>query len=344
MVRLWGLSAEQIRRVSDEFGLPRQNHGESEDIVALFPPSLGALGWSSVKDMADTLKQHAKMPLTTAKVQWHGPWVARWRGRDTDLFFVFCKYFHVLAEGFMPSGLPLLEKARSPAFVLVHAQLLSTLDSTIHRQSASEYPLGMSLMDGALGNVTAGADASLQSMGMPPNGALRGMSENRIINLLRNVLSDSVADHSNARHTFAEAFMSIMKCAAKRTSMYDHEACYALCDFLEEALLIYDCHEDPAQSGTEYVDWPFWFEACKRILSSLNTMSEIRMFAFIFSIWEAVTADPARKESLCLDWLLTEETFNSYFNHWCPMVRAYYMRLLCWRVCRDAGSANEVDA
>jgi hypothetical protein len=50
-----------------------------------------------------------------------------------------------------------------------------------------------------------------------------------------------------------------------------------------------------------------------------------------------------RKEALCLEWLLSEEVFVRFFTHWCPMVRAYYMRLLCWRICRDAGSPNELD-
>ena len=90
-------------------------------------------------------------------------------------------------------------------------------------------------------------------------------------------------------------------------------------------------------------DWPFWLEVCKRIMNSLNTMSEVRMLSFIYAIWDAVAKDPRRKAALCLDWLLTKETFNTYFNHWCPMVRAYYQRLLCWRICRDDGNANEVD-
>ena len=92
-----------------------------------------------------------------------------------------------------------------------------------------------------------------------------------------------------------------------------------------------------------YVDWRFWLDVGKMIADSNNTMSEIRILSFIYSVWDALTADPERKEVLCLDWLLTEEFFAKFFNHWCPMVRAYYMRLLCWRVCRDSGSASEVN-
>lgn len=95
--------------------------------------------------------------------------------------------------------------------------------------------------------------------------------------------------------------------------------------------------------SARYVDWGFWLDVCKRIMDSLNTMSEVRMLSFLFTVWDAITKDPRRKATLCLDWLLTEDTFNTFFNNWCPMVRAYYHRLLCWRICRDDGGANETD-
>jgi hypothetical protein len=56
LVRLWGLSADQLRRIADEFGLPRRSRGESDDIVALFPSHLHKLGWSSVKSLGDKLR------------------------------------------------------------------------------------------------------------------------------------------------------------------------------------------------------------------------------------------------------------------------------------------------
>jgi len=79
------------------------------------------------------------------------------------------------------------------------------------------------------------------------------------------------------------------------------------------------------------------------MLESENSVSEIRLFAFLYGAWNVITNNEYRKEIMCLEWLLTEETFDKFFNHWCPMVRAYYMRLLCWRLCRDDGEASELD-
>ena len=339
LVRLWGLPTSTIQRVADEFCLPRKSNGESEDIVALFPPSMCGLGWTSVKSVGAALKRNPKMALGVAKIPWQSAWVSRWRGRDTDLLFIFAKYYHILAEEFMPAGLPLIEKARAPAFVLLHAQLLTVMDTTIHRQAALEaFAAAPPISD-----APHGLDASAMELPGVPGDLLRGMAENRLIVLLKDFLSENSSTMSAPRHTFAEAFMGLMRAAARRTSQFNHNACHTLCDFLEETLMIYDGFEDVDDPTMQYIDWDFWFQACQLILDSLNTMSEIRMLCFIFAIWDAVTRDPKRKEKLCIDWLLTEKTFDKFFNHWCPMVRAYYMRLLCWRICRDTGSANEVD-
>ncbi|KAI1426415.1 hypothetical protein F5Y12DRAFT_783922 [Xylaria sp. FL1777] len=337
LVRLWCLTPNLLRRIAEELKLPRRSKGESDDIVALFPPAMEKLGWTSVTLVSEALRKPAQPPLASAKIAWTGPWITRWNGRDSDLFFIFCKYYFILAEGFIPPDVPLVEKARAPGFVLVNAQLLSILDSTIHRQAAVETPLA---------DVLNGADASLMALQMTPgnNNILKGMNENRLVALLKNFLSDAPVSSGSARCTFAESFLAVMKAAVKHTSQFDHTACFTICDFLEESLVIYNNFVEGPCTQMIHVDWPFWFKVCQKILETNNSMSEIRVLSLIFSIWETIASDHSRKERTCLDWLLTDETFDKLFNNWCPMVRAYYMRLLCWRICRDAGNANESDA
>ncbi|KAJ3559555.1 hypothetical protein NPX13_g9515 [Xylaria arbuscula] len=337
LVRLWCLTPRLLRRTTDELKLPRRSRGESDDIVALFPPCLEKLGWTSVISVSEALRRPAQPPLAATKIFWTGPWISRWSGRDSDLFFIFCKYYFILADDFTPPDLPLFEKARAPGFVLVNAQLLAILDSTIHRQAAVETPLSDALN---------GADASLLAMQVAPSNSniMRGMSENRLIVLLKNFLSGASVSSDSVRCTFAESFLTVMKAAVKQTSQFNHAACFTVCDFLEESLVIYNDFAIGHCSQTIDIDWPFWFEVCQKILESNNSMSEIRVLSLIFSIWDTIVSDQDRKERACVDWLLSEETFDKLFNNWCPMVRAYYMRLLCWRICRDAGNANESDA
>lgn len=346
LVRLWGLTPDLLRRVADELHLPRRSKGESDDIVALFPPNLHKLGWTSVKAMTDNLRLTTKLSLVAAKIPWHGPWVSRWRGADSDLFFIFCKYYYILTEDFMPMGLPLVEKARAPGFALINAQLLSVLDTTIHhRQAAFE---NMNMLDPA-----NGADAMATALAqLPPSNLLRGMDENRLIVLLKDILAENSIGGlaPGARDTFATAFMSILKAATKKTPVFRQTPVLMLMEFLHEVLLVFDAYTgytDPeykSRQRPDHVDWQFWFEVFHKVLFESNsTMSEIRILSFVFSAWDVLTADPVRKEKLCIGWLLSEEVFDKFFNNYTPMVRAYFMRLLCWRVCRDEGSPNELD-
>lgn len=354
LVRLWGLTPDLLRRVADEFSLPRRSKGESEDIVSLFPSTLHKLGWTSVKTMTDNLRLTTKLSLVAAKIPWHGPWISRWRGGDTDLFFIFCKYYYILAEDFMPMDLPLFEKARAPAYALIHAQLLSVLDTTIHhRQAAFDNMMAPNVLDSA-----NGADAMAAALAqLPPSNLLRGMDENRLIVLLKDMLGDNSVGglESGARQTFATAFMGILKAATKKTPVFKQAPVLVLVDFLQEVLQAFDTYagySDPgikgrpeeAAAAMDHIDWNFWLDVFHKILFESNsTMSEIRILSFLYSAWDVLAADPSRKEKLCTGWLLSEEVFDKFFNNYTPMVRAYFMRLLCWRICRDQGSANELD-
>ncbi|TQV95792.1 hypothetical protein V2A60_000965 [Cordyceps javanica] len=337
LLRLWGLTPELIRRAADELGLPRSDAGDGEDIAALFPPKLGPYSWSSPRSAWNNLKQIPKMSVLVARIPWTGPWVSRWKGRDTDLFFIFCKYFHVLTDQFLLPDLPMAFKARAPAFVFVQAQLLSIIDSTIHRHTALGQAYAPPLVDSM-----HGADASAMAMPLPPSNLMKGMAENRLVALLKDFLLDDFPDYASAKATFAETFAALMKAATQRTSKFNNAACFTLCDFLEEILVIYDKYE-VKEDVASCIDWTFWMEVFKRVMSSMNTMSEVRTLSFLYTVWNIAAKEPSRKAELCFDWLLTEDTFNSFFNNWCPMVRAYYHRLLCWRICRYDGSLSDVD-
>jgi hypothetical protein len=115
LVRIWKLEVDILRRVSDEFGMPRRaNKVDIDEVIAPFPSHIHCLGWLSIKLMAQQLHQNPVLPVVAAKINWFGPWVARWCGRDSDLFFVFAKHYHILVEEFMPSELSVVEKARAP--------------------------------------------------------------------------------------------------------------------------------------------------------------------------------------------------------------------------------------
>ena len=345
LVRLWSPPSETVRRVLDEAGVYRNADFRlvAEKIAVMFPVHLRALGFRSLPSLMRHLRRIPQLPLSSSYIPWYGPWVGRWAGRDSDLFFVFIKHFHVLVYDHLPEEATKTERACAPCYALVQAQLLAVLDGTIHRSINPQYPEAPKGPQPITFDDVLGAEASATALPLAAPNTVRLMAENRLIMLIREFLSDNSKITENARRAFAESFGDLLKAASRRTSVYDHNACFTLCDFLEEAFVImaryYNDSEDPAS----FLDWPFWLDVCKKMTESKNSMTEVRLYAFLYGLWGFITGDDRRKRDLCLDWLLKEEYFQQQFNHWCPMVRAYYMRLLCWRIARIDGEASELN-
>jgi hypothetical protein len=124
--------------------------------------------------------------------------------------------------------------------------------------------------------------------------------------------------------------------------MYDHDACFVLCDFLEEVLpIMFRYHLN--YSDTPVLDWPFWLDVFTKMMQSEATMTQIRLIALVYNKWSILILNDERKRDLVLGWLLHPQVFERIFCHWAPMVRHYYYRLLCWRVARCDGPVTDVD-
>ncbi len=345
LVRLWATSPEILRRVLTGNGVRRDSDlkAASGRIAIKFPTCVQSLAFQSLRSMMRNLRRRPHVPIATAYIPWHGPWVGRWAGRDSDLFFVFAKNYYDLACRFLPDGITSEERTCAPGYVLVQAQMLTVLDATMQRamNQTSDHFNGpaSSTFEDLLGE----ADASATVLPLPPSGANRSMAENRLIMMSRDCLSGSSAMSEKAQWTFANSYGSLLKAAARHISLFDSSACFTLCDFMEEAIAILARYNHISNREEPALDWAFWLDVCKRMMQSQNTMTEIRLCAFLYSLWSTVTSDESRKRELCLDWLLSEATFERMFNHWCPMVRAYYMRLLCWKVARLDGSNSDTD-
>ena len=345
LVRLWSTSPETLRRVLGQSGVQRVTDlkAMSARVAIKFPPCVHSLAFQSLRSMIRSLRHRPQVPIATAYIPWHGPWVGRWAGRDSDLFFVFAKNYYDLACRFLPNDISQEETICAPGYVLVQAQMLTILDATIQRALGQPLDHFSGPLSSTFEDMLGEADASATLLPLPPSGVNRSMAENRLIMMLRDCLSASSAMSEKAQRTFAESFGNLLKSATRNISLFDHSACFTLCDFMEEAVAILDRYHQSSNQEEPVLDWTFWLDVCNHMLRSQNTMTEIRLCAFLYSLWSTITSDEGRKRELCLEWLLSEVTFESMFNHWCPMVRAYYMRLLCWKVARLDGSKSDTD-
>ena len=346
LVRLWCVSTDLVGRVLSEMNVARSSNLNdlTPTIARRFPLHLRALAFKSLPSLMRQLRSRPQIPLSSAYIPWDGSWKSRWSGRESDLFFMFIKHYQILVGDLLPKDMTMKEIACVPCYVLVQAQLLSVLDATIHRAGNStpnNSPDGLPPLtfDDMLGADTAATPLPLS----PAPNASRPMAENRLIMLLREFLSDLSIVNDSARKFFAGSFLNLLKASSRRTSVFDHHACFTLCDLLEEAFVILARYYGDSEDPFSFLEWEFWRCVCQRMLESNNSMTEVRLYAFIYGLWNLITKDSERRRNVALDWLLSEEHFERQFNHWCPMVRAYYMRLICWRLARYDGEASETN-
>lgn len=343
LARLWDLHIDSLRRVLNGNGIGKfENLSDtSKGIGSSFPPALQSLAFTSLMKYMRMLRTTPPLPIGTAQIPWWGQWLNRWSGKESDLFYVFVKYFHILATDFLPSDSSATERMCAPGFLLVHAQILTNLDATIHRDANQvQQESGPSA---SFDEMFSDPDALATTLPLPPTNATRLMSENRLIMLIRDFLAERAGEYPIARRIFAESFNNLLQTSARGTSMFDHAACYTLLDFLEEAMVLLVRFEKVIESDESLVNLDFWITVWKKMIESQNTMTEIRLYAFLYTVWNTVICELGREQDLCRDALLDSEIFASQFNNWCPMVRSYFMRLLCWRAGRTDEESPEKD-
>ncbi|PWY92486.1 DUF1765-domain-containing protein [Aspergillus heteromorphus CBS 117.55] len=344
LVRLWNTPPSVFRRVLAQSSSDKSSgtRALTQELAQNFPTALRTLAFHAHTSLVRYLRQKPDVPLSTAQIPWQSPWVTRWSGRDTDLFFVFVKYIHVLYADALPLELEKSKRILAPGLLPIHSQLLVVLEDTLYKQSMPQ----MSETNHTAAAVTfddfiEGADAAVSALPLGAANNHRLMAENRLIILLRDFLSESSLEPNHARLFYAESFCTTMRAAAERTSLFDHNACFLLCDFVEEVLPIITRYSQAL--GTDLFDWKFWLEVCRQMMQSHNSLTEVRVFSFLFCVWGTWTSSEERKADLCLGFLLDETLFYHYFSHWSPMVRAYFHRLLCWRLGRFSDDPAPLD-
>ena len=345
LVRLWDTRLDTFKRVLAAYEHQRSNPEDVErQFLSSFPSCLHPLAFTTLPRMIKSLRRCPPFPLGAAHINWYGNWRNRWSGKDSDLFFVFAKHFHILVCECLQEGVSKQERLLVPGMLSVHAQILSILDTTIHRpkgQARIEINNGPSSV--TFDDVLQSADASATALPLPPTNTNRSVAENRLIMLLRDLMADKSSAMVPVRQVFVQSFVDLLQGTARRTSLFDNNACYALCDFMEEVTSILSRYGCEMIAPEPLLDWGFWFDVGRQMLLSNNNMTEIRFFAFLYSTWNIITNDERRREDLCLGLLLDRSVFATYFKHWSPMIRAYFHRLLCWRLARCDGDASTLD-
>ncbi|KAK6354752.1 hypothetical protein TWF696_003889 [Orbilia brochopaga] len=358
LIGLLGLKAPQLRKVLNEYGIGRgmDLQAVAEGVIGEFPQAVHSVGFTTMGAALPRLKKPGNYMVATSIIDWQGPWIHRWTGRETDMFFVFVKHYHLLLAEYLPVGTSPTARLCAPGFIFVQAQLLSLLETAINRGPPHLLPVdtgptnvtfddivGAHVMNG---NGNGGGSGNGNGNGntnqpAPAKTMYRPLMDQRIFSLLKDITLDKNFNDA-MRDAFATAFASLLKSLAKNTKVVEHSACVSLCDLLEEGIPALYQFEQQSETGAKYIDWPFWLDVSRQMIKNENSMTELRVFSFIYVIWDLIADDLERKRSVCLEWLLSDETWQRFFSHWCPMVRSFYMRLLCWRIGRLSAQGREI--
>lgn len=340
LVRLWCLPPITLRRIFRQFGV---EPGAKVDLISAalsrhFPPAVRSLSVVSQASFSRHLQQKGVIPRGSENVNWFQPWVSRWAGHNSDLFFVFTKQYHALVSEFLVEEVSQEDRVGIPGLVPICAQMLIILETTIYRQAGQN---AVESYAPGIGYNMENPDA-MAPLPMTIANASRSIAENRLIMLLRDVLGDLDPNQTLLRNLFLGSFSDVTKAATLKISLYNNDACFVICDFMEEVLPItFRYHQ--TYIDTPVVDWPLWLDVCKQMMQSQTTLTQIRAIAFLYSTWSILTHNEERKRQLVLEWLLDVNVFEKHFCHWSPMVRHYFYRLLCWRVARCDGQSSELD-
>uniref|UniRef100_A0A093VG36 Uncharacterized protein n=2 Tax=Talaromyces marneffei PM1 TaxID=1077442 RepID=A0A093VG36_TALMA len=327
LVRLWNTPSDSFRRLlADPLGYKGLGgRAIAQNLSARFPLPVRSLAFSSHIAISRYLRQPPVLPLSATQIPWNGPWVSRWCGRDSDLFYVFVKYFHMLNCDFLPPETDTSHQLFAPGMLSVQGHLLMVLEDTLYRQSsppAPENPFAPSSV--TFDDFIEGPNTAMSTMHMGMANCHRSMAENRLIILLRDFLLGPSAELALARRMYIDSFMRVLKTAARKTSLFNHNACLVLCDFVEETAPLIDRYARKIKE--DIFHWSFWLDVCKQMTLSQNSMTE------------------ERYNDLCSRFLLHDDYFYTYFSHWNPMVRAYFLRLICWRVARFNANPTPVES
>ena len=348
--RLWDVSPARLKRVlkAFDFETPFRFQGEADAMQPYFPSCLHSLSFTSLRNATTRMRCADPISEQVKHVDWRGYWLKRWSGKDSDLFYAFVKRYHKILADILPENSPKTEWICGPGVLLVYGQILANVDMTIHRltpkrttspekdDKSPREPAAITFDD------VLGPDASANTFDSLSINAGKHIADNRLVSLLNDMLPLRAQSYPAAAYLFADGFADILKAAALYTSAYDQAACYTLCDFLQEAIVILSKFELATSSST-LIDWDFWIKVFTQLAQSVDTVTQTRLYTLLYAIWPLVSGNTRWREQFCINVLLDPGYFDSHFSNFCPMLRNYYHRLLCWRIARcDTGDASDM--
>ncbi len=188
---------------------------------------------------------------------------------------------------------------------------------------------------------------------------------------IREILHNDEICYASAK-LYSQQFERILQISAININVYNIELCSNFIDFVEEYFLslilpnsLNNSRISKFNNKNDNIDWQFWIEVIQRMFDTENSFLELKSLSFLYNIWDLIPTfiiDQRRNQGLGLGvflndhndennnsnswyidedqslrfnisvWILSAPIWKKFFCHWQPLVRAYYLRLICWRI------------
>ncbi|EPY52434.1 fungal family protein [Schizosaccharomyces cryophilus OY26] len=248
-------------------------------------------------------------------------WFHRFHLPKGGLYFEFLAEYHSYLAQNLSFELPRDMIYYAPGYINLHAYLLQLCLATINLSERKCYTTGAFIE----------LPTSKNNEFNPPSEVLtmKPAVTTTTIAMLQQLADhvkgffEAVKDCRQQQLRLLDTLERVLQGVGKFIRVYDFQACFMYCSLTESWFEIFFNYSHRPEVS-------FWVEAMKGLISTSNHIAIVRSIVFIYTIWPYL--DLNAKELFSLRWLLIQETFETLFLHSFPLVRAYFHRLLCWRL------------
>lgn len=269
----------------------------------------------------------------------NGTWVRSWSCCDSDIFNSFFRHWVTVCSSCVGEKSVPLESF--PGFNVILCNFYQIFNVCVNKISLDTASNGsfkkfsMAKVNGSSNSPFIASGAS--SRPMDPNYAA-------LIKLFKTIRDVGYSEASCSAEVVRAVDRVLIRLAAA-TSIYDFGKSATILNLV--------CEFSNYVADPTDLDWEFWLGCTYLTLSKTNLIQSITMsFAFLFNVWNMIpsqisqsvqpqeelylagwlnTPSESYKENFA-KWLTCNEIWLQFFVHWNPLVRAYYMRLISWRV------------
>jgi len=269
-----------------------------------------------------------------------GNWLRRWQSDDSELFPAFYRAYHRQLALYLAPAIEYYEALDQPvpASVLLRAPGYAHL-ATIFAKKCHSYILG------SVNAVTTSSSA--QTFEATETAGFRGSQKPAVLETANRRLVETLSTFASLRVMIPDTQGRVIECDGGqlwsdmidlwtktligKTSLYAPKGVFSLFDVLDG---IVDPPLDPSSgerclTGYSLLDVPHLIYVIRMVLTEgEHALTIVKVIAFVFTHWEALTARPEDRKELCLDVLLDRKLFERLLLFWSQSVRSYVLRLV----------------